>query len=147
MSDEFHWLPLVVHERVRAAQLLDGNHSRKALGSWSLLCAKDGENCSGYLGPTARSKQSEVFHRVAITLWDVLCPQVDELLDCAPLRLPSVRRLVHVPEPHKAVDDIKNALLREGRTPHIAPPIAQEVFFFVGLHMRAIPRALLFFLE
>ena len=36
VSNEFHWLPLVVHERVRAAQFLDGNRPRKALGSWSL---------------------------------------------------------------------------------------------------------------
>ena len=60
MSDEFNWLPLAVDERVWAAQLLDGNHPRKPFGSWSLLRAKDGENCGGFLAPTAWSKESEV---------------------------------------------------------------------------------------
>ena len=91
MSDEFHWLSLVVDERVLAAQLLDANRPRKALGSWSLLFTNKGENCGGYLGPTARSKQSEVSHRMTIASGDVLRPPVDELLDCAPHRLPSVR--------------------------------------------------------
>src|ERR1700731_4572360 len=103
MSDEFHWLPLAVDERVWAAQLLDGNHPRKALGSWSLLCAKDGENCGGNHRPSARTKQSEVPHCMTIALWEVLRPQVNELLDSAPRRLPSVRLLVLVPEPDKTV--------------------------------------------
>ena len=147
MSDEFHWLSLVVDARVQTAQLLDGNRPGKALGSWSLRCAKNAENSGGYLGPAAWSKQPEVSHRVAIMLWDVLRPPVDEFLDCAPHRLPSQRLLVHIPKPHKAVGDTNTAPLGKGGTPLIPPTIAQEVSFFVGLHMRGIPRALLFFLE
>src|ERR1017187_8747275 len=147
MFDEFHWLCLVVNERIRTTQLLDCNRPRKALGSWSLRCAKNGENSGGSLGPAAWSKQPEVSHRVAIVLWDVLRPPVDELLDCAPHRLTSQRLLVRIPEPHKTVGDINNAPLGEGGTPLIPPTIAQEVSFFVGLHMRGIPRALLFFFE
>jgi hypothetical protein len=74
MSDEFHWLPLAVDERVWAAQLLDGNHPRKPFGAWSLLCAKDGKNCCGSVGPTAWSKQSEVPHRMTIAFGDVHSP-------------------------------------------------------------------------
>jgi hypothetical protein len=147
MSDEFHGLPLVIDERVRATQLLDGNRPRKALGSSSLLLAQKDESCRGYLGPTARSKQSEVPHGMTVASGEVLHPPVDELLDCTLHRFPSVRLLILVPKPHKPVGDAKNALLREGRAPHIATSVAQEVFFFIGLHMRAMPCALLFYME
>src|SRR5712692_380280 len=80
---------------------------------------------------------------VTIAFGDVLCPPVDELLDRVPHRLASVPALVLVPEPHKPVGNAKNAPLRDGRTPHIAPGVAQEMFFSVeGLHMYP-PRALL----
>jgi hypothetical protein len=58
MSFEFHGLPLVVDERVRVAQFLDGNRPRKALGARSLLFAHEGERCGGYLGPT-KTREAE----------------------------------------------------------------------------------------
>src|SRR5258707_12435121 len=94
MSDELHWLALVVHERVPTELLLDRNRPRKALGLWSLLGAKDSENCCGYLGPTSRRKRPEVPNRMAVALRDVLRPPINELLHRAPHPLPSRSLLV-----------------------------------------------------
>jgi len=147
MSDKLHGLTVFVQPRVTTELRLDRNRSGQALWSWSLFGAEICEYSCGYLGPTAWSKQAEMSYRVSIAFGDVLRPAVDELLNRALHRDPSMQALVLTPKPHKSIFDGKNTPLRNGRTPDIAPGMTQEALFpLEGLHMHD-PPALLFVLE
>lgn len=146
MSDKLHSLTVVVRERVSAELLLNRSRPGEALWSWPLFCAEGSEYCCGCLPPTTWGKQSKVPYSAPIAFGDVLRPAVDELLDRALLRWPSVSALVlgrasrrvlsvlapvPIPEQYKSIRDGKDAPLRDGRTPRIAPGVTQEVLFLV----------------
>jgi hypothetical protein len=144
MSDKLHGLIVFVQLRVTTELRLDRNRSRQALRSSSLFCAEICEYSCGYLGPTAWSKQSEMSYRAPIAFGNVLRPAVDELLNRALHRDPSMKAPVLTPKAHKSVFDRKSTPLRDGRTPDIAPGITQKVLLSMeGLHMHD-PLALLF---